>query len=231
MTIASHLALIKATLDAWAQTNGGAVQLCGSAGNVLQLLLSGPTKLRVYCQFESGDPYDDSADSTGMYRRAFKLVLSRGHGLAVDPSSNLMTAAPGSVPLYDLVEEAIALVRAIDFAPDEGNSMNRQKWAQELRSGSWSGADGLPIDAFEITWWIAVQLPAPPAVDQTQTGWNITLTRTNVIETTVAEPEGVVSRPPNSLLMQRTGQQLSLWYKESGAGATGWVEILRNQIV
>src|SRR6516162_4369521 len=114
MTIAAQLKQIRDTFDAWARGNSGTVAVASDPYHIAYLLVTGPgaTKCAIMCH---GEHKRGEYEESGMVDRVFWVVISRGKGMKVEPGASLTEGVAGGKPIFDLLEEAREIIRALSF--------------------------------------------------------------------------------------------------------------------
>ncbi len=150
MTIAEQLNFIADALKPWAEETKTRIEIALDPLHVIGLISTAPGAARVILMFDGEDKRGEFEES-GRVDRKFLLVVSRGRGLTLQPGDALTQGVAGGKPLYDLIEEAREMVRALRF--DEAETIPNYLATRRLTLG-----DNL-VDAYQIEFSIGTQLP------------------------------------------------------------------------
>lgn len=162
MKIREQFQTLHAALDTWARERGGLCEIASDPFHLLALLQHKPGGIRAAILF-AGEIKRGDFEETGAVDRNFSVILSRGRALTAEPSDSLMKeSASGGAPLFDLVEQARDIVRAIQF--EDTGAVPLEQLTTEV-TPNYLGAevfavDGKPLDAYQLNFQIGTQLPA-----------------------------------------------------------------------
>lgn len=152
MTIAAQLKQIHDALEAWAQSNGGQVWIASDPYQLASMLRESPGAVRAVVMFHSEGKRGDY-EERGAVDRTFWLAISRGQGLKLDPGASLVEGVAGGKPLFDLVEEAREILRALSFDSDTTEVSINYTLTEPL------SLEGFLMDSYRLEFSIGVQLP------------------------------------------------------------------------
>ena len=94
-------------------------------------------------------------DITGRENQYYYATISRGRGLNLTRSDNLIYGSGGGEPLFALAEQMRDKLRAIRFSPVNDEPPDYVSMSE------WGLDQGFNIDAFEVQIWVGTQLPQP----------------------------------------------------------------------
>lgn len=153
MTIKEQIKAVVTALNGWARDKGGRAVPASGPVHVLELLREKPGGVTAAVLFDSEDPRGDFSE-VGKVDRGFKVILSRGKGFRIETGENLVEGSAGGAPLYDLVEEAREIVRAIEFTSEDPEDA-----AVEYKGIGPFEVSGFVLDAYEIRFGCGTQIP------------------------------------------------------------------------
>jgi hypothetical protein len=154
MTIREQSELIRETLAEWARTAGGRAAVAGDPAQILEILRIRPDGFVAIISFDSETPRTEYDELGGM-DRTFKVVISRGKGFKLDTGESLTDGAAGAGPLFDLVEQARELLRALPLDPET----SLEVLPKYLGTSPYE-VQGYLLDAYEIRLSIGTQIPS-----------------------------------------------------------------------
>lgn len=167
LTPADLLTTLRDGLAAWALANRGNLHIAGDAFHVDQLLEQSPAGFRVIIWWSGDQPAGDVPEA-GIVTNNLRVVLSLGRGMAKEKSAHLITGRAGQKPLYELVSEARARVRAIEFS-DPADEISGV-WADYMGCSPLAAPGGLPLDAYEVAFALetAVEAEVPSSEEASE---------------------------------------------------------------
>ena len=154
MKIHALLNQVAAALDTWAVSRGGRAFIAGDPLSVFNHLGDKPGGVRVGVLF-AGDVKRGELEEAGVMDRSFLIVISRGKGFTINAADSLTKGAGGGLPLFQLVEEARDVVRAIAFPEGTTEGTADFKGSQAYQFAS----DAL-VDAYQLEFSLACQMDA-----------------------------------------------------------------------
>lgn len=158
MTIAQQLNAVKEALKPFAEDKGLGLDIAGDPFEALLRLKSKPGAGALVI-FSQGEVKRGEYEETGAVDRNFAVIVSRGQALTIEPGASLVKGAAGGEPLFDLIEQARDVVRAIQFedpsAPDPTTEVTPNYLGFEPYS-----VEGRLMDAYQLNFQIGSQLPA-----------------------------------------------------------------------
>lgn len=131
--------------------------IAGDLIHTWEILKNRPGTCKIAVGFESSQSRVNfpGGDITGRENQYLFAVISRGRGLNMVRSDNLVYGSGGGSALFDLAEQMRDMMRMIRFDPttDEiPDYVSLTPWGQEV---------GQVIDAFKCTIWVGSQLAMP----------------------------------------------------------------------
>lgn len=159
MTIIEQLQLVQGALTEWAETWKAEALIASDREDVLRRLTETPNKSHCLVYFEAEEPVPDLSNSGGV-NRIILVVISRGRGMTINPTTNLVTARGDKLPLYDVLESGRTLLCNLNFTPSQTSHAGNRDEILPVYSGTrpWRGAPQFPLDAFEMEIRILTQL-------------------------------------------------------------------------
>ena len=154
LTPAAILTTLKTSLEAYLAPKKGKLFLARDPFDALSLLAESPAGFRVILHWAGDSPMGDDGAEDGVVLAHVELILSHNVGLTLVKGANLITARAGQQPLYELVSQVRAHLRAIE-------------WPDEVSFGSffYRGCesvftpDGVPLDAYKLRFDLLHSLP------------------------------------------------------------------------
>jgi hypothetical protein len=169
MTIAEHLELIRASLDLWAADHRSSCHIAPDPAHLYAMVFEAtPGGVGAYISFVSEEVFGDFSEESGMISRTFQVVISQGKGFQAEPADSFTKADSAGEAMYDLVESCRQAVRAMTITPyDDENrdAMDLERALAYRGARPWKAAQGLPVDAMELEFKLAVQLPEAEATE------------------------------------------------------------------
>jgi hypothetical protein len=159
MTIAQHLQLICNALETWAKGYGGRASIARDPVHIFDLLRMKPGGIDAVVMFRE-EKKPDPNPCAGMAQRTFLVILSRGRGFTLEQGDSLVKGAAGGPALYDLIEEARALVWALVVTP----STEAHEPGQDEMLFNYAGcrlfefAGATLVDAYQLEFTIWTQI-------------------------------------------------------------------------
>jgi hypothetical protein len=153
MTTAEQAKMIDTALKAWCKANGGRSFIASDPLDCLDRLRAKPGTPTAAVLWDSRKPAGEFPE---LARRVnhFKVVVSRGRGLKLISGESLTEGAAGGRPMFDLVEEAEAVVLALRVEEvGEGSEFTVPEWDG---TGPWE-VNGVLLDASEIRFGLYAQ--------------------------------------------------------------------------
>lgn len=167
MTIATQLQTLRDALDTWAKAEGGSALIARDPVHMSQAILNArlkPGGILAVVMFKAEEAVGDTP-AAGMVRRTFTVALSRGTGMTLEQSDSLVTGAGGGQALFDLVEAARELLRALTFTPAGAGRTDYADPAEMAfeylgcKLFEWGGET--LVDAYQLEFTLWTQLDAP----------------------------------------------------------------------
>lgn len=123
----------------------------------------GTCKIAVGFTSEAARVNGPGLDITGRINQYYFAVISRGRGMNLTRSDDLIYGSGGGSPLFELAEQMRNLMRGIRFSPQTDevpDYISLEPWGQEF---------GMMIDALICKIWVGTQLELPSSTpDNTQ---------------------------------------------------------------
>ena len=116
----------------------------------------GTCKIAVGFEGEKARVNFPGGDITGRANQNLYAIISRGRGLALNRSDNLVSGAGGGSPLFDLAEQMRNQMRLVRFdaqTDEVPDYVSLDDWGMEMIF------TGTLIDAFICRIWVGTQLP------------------------------------------------------------------------
>jgi hypothetical protein len=115
MTIAEQMSALRDTLDPWANQNGGKAFVASDMVHLWEIAWAKPDSPRVIICYMGEDIRGDFSLAASLHRvdRQFSVMMTRGRGFNPDRGDSLTDQRGTARPLFDLVEEAREIIRAI----------------------------------------------------------------------------------------------------------------------
>ena len=155
MTLKQQLTNIKTSLDKWATNENGGALIAFDHVHLWHLLLHKPGAPRAVCVYEGEDakvPFE-GASRLGRVNRHFSVTISRGRGLNLERGASLTDGAGGGRPMYDLVSEAVEIIRKTSAVADDGDGPIDYHGTHRV-----DGPNGMIVDAYQIDFSAGTQL-------------------------------------------------------------------------
>lgn len=144
MTTSEQAKMLERALTDWCKTNGGRAFVAGDALDCLDRLRSKPGVPTCAVLWTGREAVGEIAE-LGRRVNQFKIVVSRGRGLKLEPGESLTEGTAGGKAMFDLVEEAEAVVLGLRV-----EDMDGEFTVPDYRgTGPWE-VNGVLMDAFEI---------------------------------------------------------------------------------
>jgi hypothetical protein len=118
-TIGSQLKTIQGALSDFASEDGGVAYIARDLRHMWQVAMQRTNTLSVIVAYNGEDARVnyEGGQVTGRVDRHFIVLLTRGRGMQQDRSLDLTDQVGNARPLYDLVDQATDIVRALVFDP------------------------------------------------------------------------------------------------------------------
>lgn len=113
MTIKEQMNKIIAALGEWCKTNNGSVKIANDVPHLFTILGVNPGSPRTAILFAGEVMRSPDRPETGRVDRKYWIAVSRGRGFLVEQGKSLTEGVGGGAPMFQLVEEAREIVRAI----------------------------------------------------------------------------------------------------------------------
>lgn len=161
MTIGQQLDAIRAAVEGWAAPHLGVVRVAGDLTDAQWLLAAkgpGPQVMILW----DGETTRGDVEEASMVDRSFLILISRGRGLAANPSAARVTGtAEMPTPLYDLIEGLREVLRGLEFEPQSSTATTEIRPRYEsFRPSDLLRENGL-LDGHEARLTIGTLLPLP----------------------------------------------------------------------
>lgn len=155
MRIADQLKDITAALNDWAETEGGSAAVARDKVHLWDLLTLKPGAPRAVVLFWSEKLRGDFGNMAllGRVDRTFLVIVSRGRGFKLNPGDSLTEGAGGGKAMFDLVEGARDVIRALQLDPNTTERPVDFKGIDPFDAG-----EELRVDAYQIEFSIGTQL-------------------------------------------------------------------------
>lgn len=154
MNISAQMILIRDTLAETLRPDSATVFIAGDPYQLVTLLRETTKGVRVGVLFSSEDKRGDY-EERGAVDREFWVVASRGQGLKLEPGASLVEGQGGGRPLFDVMEDIRQAIRGLSFDAET------TEVTPDFRGIKTFNTEGYLVDAYQITFTIGVQLPAP----------------------------------------------------------------------
>lgn len=120
MTIADQARFIRDALNPWAQQEGGKTFVASDLAHLWQMAQANSKSPRAILCYNGEDIRGDFtvAAILGRVDRHWLLAVTRGRGFAAERGDALTETVGNNKPLYDLVDEARNLIRAMTLDPN-----------------------------------------------------------------------------------------------------------------
>ena len=154
MTIREQVKLVGTALEAWSKANRGRVFVASDTIDCLEQLRARPGTPTCAILWNGRDTVGDM-DRLGKKANTFKVVVSRGRSLRIVAGESLTEGAAGGEPMFDLVEQAEAVVLGVrqevgeDDDPEDAIPVHEGTGPFEV--------NGMLLDAMEIRFSLVSQ--------------------------------------------------------------------------
>lgn len=168
MTVAQQTKAIVLALRDWCRANSGSVFVATDLLHLLDQLRSKPGAPRLGILFFEQQPRDPDRSENGRLDNTFKIVISRGRSLKLEPGQSLTEGSAGGKPMFDLVEEAREIILALRLddrdpeTPDTPGSINGEDTIPVYKGASLFEVQGMLLDAMELRVSLAAQGTVQP---------------------------------------------------------------------
>jgi hypothetical protein len=140
LTPAELLNILAKALDAWARKKKGVASIAEDDFHVIELLSESPTGFRVICHWY-GDKDQTDQPRAGIVTNELHVIISQNRGLTARAGSNKIVPRAGQQPLYVLVSQCRAAVRAIAWPEGVTDQLVTYKGCEPVV------VDDMPLDA------------------------------------------------------------------------------------
>jgi hypothetical protein len=111
------ISMLQTHLTPYVQAKGGYVSIADDDLNLLEILTESPKGFRVILHWNGDTPDPDQGDLDGIADQHLEVIVTQAKGLRAKPGQELITGRAGQQPLYVLVSQIRARVRAYHW-PD-----------------------------------------------------------------------------------------------------------------
>ncbi|GEM_PF-2435882 len=154
MTIKEQIQLMLDALAAWHKGVGGSVKVANDEPHLFEILGENPGVPRSAILWDEENPRDPLNDDwSGRVDRKFIIAISRGRGFNLKQGDSLMKGVAGGLAMFELVEQAREILRALRVTDVPGESVPRYHGSKRLQF------QGVTTDAYAITMGLAAQIP------------------------------------------------------------------------
>jgi hypothetical protein len=154
MTIGEQAKMIERALAEWCKTNRGRAFIASDPLDCIDQLRQKPGTPTAAVLFDRREPRGEL--DTGRKDNFFKVVISRGRSLKLVPGESLTEGAAGGKPMFDLVEEAEAVVLGMRMDADDGGIDGEDTVPHHMGTGMFE-VNGMLLDAYEVRFSLAAQ--------------------------------------------------------------------------
>lgn len=154
MTIVEQSKILESALAAWAEGNSGHASVASDVVHLVELLRMRPGAPKLAILFAEETPREP--EELGRVDRVFRVVAARGRGFRLDTGESLTDGAGGGKPMFDIMEEAREIVRGLVIRDDV---LEEEEWSPVYKGCRAFEVQGIVMDAYEMTFGLAAQLP------------------------------------------------------------------------
>jgi hypothetical protein len=138
---------------AWAVGEALKVHIAQDPFHAVYLLTMTPQSGAVIAMFES-ETKRGEFEEAGEVDRTFRVIITRGRGMKLEPGASLTDGVAGGKPMFELVEALVAVVRALEFDPVTTETHVNYRETKPFTM------EGYTLDAYQVEFSIGCQLPA-----------------------------------------------------------------------
>lgn len=153
MTIREQAKVVEAALQQWAKSSGARVFVAADELDCIEQFRLKPGKPSAAVLWQAEEPQGEHPEE-GKVLRTFKIVMSRGRSLKLQPGESLTEGAAGGEAMLDLVEQGREVARGLRMEDQEGEL--------QLPVYQGSGAfqvNGYLLDAIELRFGLYADIP------------------------------------------------------------------------